>query len=60
MGEDAKRFRLRARQGRELAAVAKDDLSRQTLTEMAAELEAEADMIETEERIPDGRDPPAK
>lgn len=47
-GEDAERFRFRAKQCRELAAVARDPYSRQTLTQMADELEAEADLIGAE------------
>lgn len=40
---------MRAKQCRELAAVARDDASRQTLTQMAAELDAEVDAIEAGE-----------
>lgn len=40
---------MRAKQCRELAAVASDDDSRETLTQMAVELDAEADAIETDE-----------
>lgn len=49
MGEEAERFRLRAKQCRDLAAIARDDYSRQTLTQMADELEAEADVIDAEQ-----------
>jgi hypothetical protein len=49
MAEDADRFRRRAQQCRELAKLARDDHSRRTLSNMAAELEAEADKIEAEE-----------
>ena len=40
---------MRAKQCRELAAVARDDYSRQTLAQMAVELDAEADAIEASE-----------
>jgi len=40
---------MRAAQCRELAAVARDDYSRQTFTQMATELDAEADEIEAGE-----------
>lgn len=40
---------MRAKQCRELAAVARDDYSRQTLTQLAGELDAEADKIEADE-----------
>jgi hypothetical protein len=40
---------MRAKQCRELAAVARNDFSRETLTQMAAELDAEADEIEAGE-----------
>lgn len=53
MGEAADRFRLRAKQCRELAAAARDDHSRRTLSQMASELDAEADIIDAEEA--DGR-----
>lgn len=49
MSDESNRFRMRARRSRELAAVARDDYSRQTLTQMAAELDAEADAIESGE-----------
>lgn len=45
----SERFRMRAKQCRELAAVARDDYSRQTLTQMAVELDAKADAIEAGE-----------
>lgn len=54
---ESERFRMRAKQCRELAAVARDDYSRQTLTQMAIELDAEADAIEAEEN-PEMRLPP--
>jgi len=46
MGEDAERFRMRAKQCRELAKNARDEHSRKTLNQMADELEAEADKME--------------
>jgi len=49
MVEVADRFRRRAQQCRELAERARDDYSRRTLTDMAAELEAEADKVDAEE-----------
>ena len=49
MGESAERFRLRAGQCRELAAVARDQQARDTLTQMAADLEAEADLLDCKE-----------
>lgn len=49
MSEDSERFRLRAKQCRELAAIARDDYSRDTLTQMGVELDEEADRIEAEE-----------
>lgn len=52
MSEDSDRFRMRARQCRELAKIARDDLSRQTLEQMAHELDEEAAGIE---RLRDGR-----
>ena len=49
MSDESNRFRMRARQCRELAAVARDHYSRQTLSQMAEELEAEAAAIEAQE-----------
>jgi hypothetical protein len=49
MSEESDRFRLRAKQCRELAALARDDYSRNTLRQMAVELDEEADRIEAEE-----------
>jgi hypothetical protein len=49
MGDESERFRLRAKQCRELAAIAKDEYSRRILTRMAAELEDEAMLIDGEE-----------
>lgn len=49
MSAESERFRMRAKQCRELAAVARDDYSRQTLAQMAVELDAEADAIEASE-----------
>jgi hypothetical protein len=49
MGDESERFRLRAKQCRELAAIAKDEYSRRTLTQMASELEDEASLMDAEE-----------
>lgn len=49
MGEDAARFRNRARQCRTLAADARTNEDRQTLSDMAEELDAEANLIDAEE-----------
>jgi hypothetical protein len=49
MSEDAERFRNRAKDCRRLAANARDEDARRTLTELAAELDEEADKIEAEE-----------
>ena len=49
MSEDSERYRQRAKQCRQLAALARDDYSRKTLTQMAVELDEEADSIEAEE-----------
>ena len=49
MSDDWARFRMRARQCRELAALARDDFSRDTLSQMAVELDEEADRLEAEE-----------
>jgi len=54
MAEDAARFRRRAVQCRELAERARDEYSRNTLSQMATELEEEADKIDAEE--PDDND----
>jgi len=43
---DSEHFRIRARQCRELATVARDELSRRQLSDLADELEAEADRME--------------
>jgi len=53
MGDDAAHFRNRAETCRRLAREARDEPSRRELNEIAGELEAEADMIEAEERTPD-------
>ena len=53
MSEDSERFRLRAKQCRELAAMARDPYSRDTLSQMALELETEADEIEKAETSDD-------
>ena len=49
MGEDAERFRNRAKQCRELASRAHDEYSRKTLAQMASELDEEADELEKAE-----------
>ena len=49
MGDESTRFRNRARQCRALAVDARDGQSRQTLNEMAADLDAEAAEIDEEE-----------
>jgi hypothetical protein len=49
MSEDSERFRERAQQCRELAALARDAYSRETLTQMSVELDEEADTLEAEE-----------
>ena len=52
MGEDALRFRLRAAECRRLASDAIDEASRIALSDMAIELDAEADRLDTEEHPP--------
>ena len=47
--EASERFRARAKQCRDLARAARDDQQRQTLARMAEELDAEADLIDSEE-----------
>ena len=49
MSAESESFRLRAKQCRELAAVARDDYSREALSQMAVELDAEAEAIEAED-----------
>ncbi len=49
MSDESERFRMRARQCRELAKLARDQYSRDTLSQMAVELDEEAEKIETEE-----------
>lgn len=49
MSEESERFRTRAHQCRELAKLAKDEYSRDTLTRMAVELEEEVRLIESDE-----------
>jgi hypothetical protein len=48
MGEASERFRARAKQCRELASTARAN-SRQTLSDLSEELDAEAELIEAEE-----------
>lgn len=54
MSEDLERFRFRAKQCRELARLARDDYSRQTLTQLGVELDEEADKIDAEEVAGEG------
>jgi len=53
MSDDAARFRRRAEQCRDLAERARDEYSRSTLSQMAAELDDEAVRIEAEEGADD-------
>ena len=48
MGDVAEQFRKRAQQCRDLAAAARDEHSRNTLTEIAVELDEEANKIDAE------------
>jgi hypothetical protein len=48
--DDAKHFRARAKQCRDLAQAARDKASQQTLSQMADELDDEANIIDSEER----------
>lgn len=58
MGDESTRFRNRARQCRVLAVDARDRESRQTLNDMAEDLDAEAAKIdEEEEEKARGKDP---
>ena len=52
MGEDSDRFRKRAKECRERAQQA-DYVLREFLLQVATDLEAEADLMEAEERSPD-------
>ena len=49
MADDAARFRRRAQQCRELSERARDEYSRNTLSQMATELDEEADQLDAEE-----------
>jgi hypothetical protein len=49
MGDEAERFRFRAKECRELAKGARDSAARQELLTVAGELEADADRIGAEE-----------
>ena len=51
MGEVSTRFRARATQCRTLADAAHDEESRRSLSEMAQELDDEADKIDAEEAV---------
>jgi hypothetical protein len=53
MADEADRFRLRAKECRDLAKAARDDTARQDLLTIAGELEAEADRIDAEEDDPE-------
>jgi len=50
MSEESISFRMRARQCHQLAEAATDARSRETLLQMAAALDEEADLIEASER----------
>jgi hypothetical protein len=50
MADHSASFRARAAQCRKVAAAARDETSRRELSEMAIELEAEADRIDAELR----------
>jgi hypothetical protein len=52
MGDEADRFRFRAKECRDLAKAARDGVTRQELLTIADELEAEADRIDAEEGDP--------
>ena len=54
MCDEADRFRRRAKQCRELAKDARDEESRHTLSDMAEDLDAEADIIDPEDAAKDG------
>jgi hypothetical protein len=56
MSDDSDRFRERATLCRHLAQAARDDVSRQTLIDMAADLEAEADVLDAEEPTKEARE----
>ena len=51
MTDDAKRFRDRARDCRDIAIGTKHRVDRKMLEDMAVELDAEADLIEAEDRV---------
>jgi len=55
---DSEHFRIRARQCRELATVARDELSRRQLSDLADELEAEAARIDSGGDEPHEQIPP--
>ena len=48
MGENASRFRSRARHCRDLAKDARDDVTRRNLHQIADDLDAEADSLDAE------------
>lgn len=57
MGSESERFRARAKQCRDLARNARNVSDRQSLSEMADELDAEAERIDAEEKDADARPP---
>ena len=56
MSEDIDRFRSRAKQCRRLAKDARDEDSRQTLSDMAEDLDAKAGQIDEEEEAAKRKD----
>ena len=57
MGDDAKRFRTRAQDCRNLAKGARHQCDREMLEDIAADLEEEADRIDAKKRRPRLRPP---
>jgi hypothetical protein len=53
MGEEAERFRKRAKECRDLSVRARDSYMRDKLKEIAADLEAEAEKIDAEDGAKD-------
>jgi hypothetical protein len=58
MSEESERFRLRAKECRDIAARTPDGPWRHQLTNLAKDLDAEADQIESEESILNEMPPP--
>jgi hypothetical protein len=56
MSAESERFRMRATQCRALAKDARDENSRHTLTDMAADLDSEADSIDAEDATKEAGD----